>query len=80
VKFEWSPVARRDLRSIPREEAILILRKLTEWAETGRGDIRPLVGHYPRLRLRSGKWRVIFSPTARDAAFIHAVDNRGEAY
>jgi mRNA-degrading endonuclease RelE of RelBE toxin-antitoxin system len=44
------------------------------------GDIRPLMGKYPLLRLRVGDWRVLFYYDDAGAVVIAAIAPRGEAY
>ena len=80
MTFNWSDDARRDLRAIPRLEALLILRKLAAWRESGRGDVKKLRGFPDLYRLRVGKWRVIFDQKDPADVYIHGIDNRGEAY
>jgi hypothetical protein len=44
VKFTWPESARDELRSIERQTAIRILRALTEYGDSGVGDVKMLTG------------------------------------
>ena len=44
MKFTWPNSARSELRAMDRETALRILRGLTEFAETGKGDLKALAG------------------------------------
>ena len=61
MKFVWPESARAELRAIDRETAVRILRALTQYAESGEGDVKALAGKwqgYTRLRIRD--YRVVF--------------------
>jgi mRNA interferase RelE/StbE len=53
-------------------------KRLTEFAETGHGDVKRLKGR-DGLRLRVGDWRVIFYED-QDTIVIAAVGHRREIY
>ena len=53
-------------------------KRLTEFAETGHGDVKRLKGR-DGLRLRVGDWRVIFYED-RDTIVVAAVGHRREIY
>ena len=78
--FLWEPAARDDLRRIEQAQALWILRQLTQFAETGKGDLRKLVDDkLGRYRLRIGDWRILFR-LEQDAIHIFSVVNRKDAY
>lgn len=54
-------MAAKDVNDLPRNERDRIIRKVKEFAETGRGDVKKLQGHSNEFRLRVGDWRVRFS-------------------
>ena len=53
-------------------------KRLTEFAETGHGDVKRLKGR-DGVRLRVGDWRVIFYED-RDTIVIAAVGHRRDIY
>ena len=60
-RIAWEPPARADLRSIGQRQAMHILHGLGDFARTGNGDIKKLVGDtLGRHRLRIGDWRILF--------------------
>ena len=81
MKVLVSEVARTDVRRIGQAEAIRILRSISEFAKTGRGDVRALTGaHAGRLRLRVGDYRVIFRVGPQHTMLVLRVLHRGGAY
>jgi len=60
-RFAWEPAARSDLRRIERKQAIQILYALSDFSESGNGDVKKLVGDtLGRYRLRVGDWRIVY--------------------
>jgi mRNA interferase RelE/StbE len=78
--FVWESAARADLRRIEREIAMRILLALTQYGETGDGDVKKLTDRKGLYRLRVGKWRLFFDLDTPDSVRIHGIDNRGQAY
>ena len=61
--FRWRERAVRQLRAIPQTAALTILRALTPLGDDPRrpdADIKKLIGHTDRYRLRIGDYRVIY--------------------
>ena len=80
MKFTWPESARAELRSIDRQIAIRILHALTEFGDSGEGDVRALVGPWQGMyRLRVGDYRVIFRILPREIQILR-VAHRSEAY
>jgi mRNA interferase RelE/StbE len=80
VKFSWPESARNELRAIERQTAIRILHALTEYGDSGAGDVRMLTGEWQgHFRLRVGDYRVIFT-ISKDEITIIRVRHRSEAY
>jgi mRNA interferase RelE/StbE len=80
VKFTWPESARNDLRAVDRQTAIRILHALTEYAESGAGDIKMLTGPWQGyFRLRVGDYRVTFT-IAKGEITIIRVRHRSESY
>jgi mRNA-degrading endonuclease RelE of RelBE toxin-antitoxin system len=58
-----------------------ILQTLTEYAATGKGDVKALEGKFSEThRLRVGSWRVRFRKSGDGTVHVLDVENRGEAY
>ena len=80
MNFTWPDSARADLRAIDREIALRILHGLTEYGESGKGDLKALAGQWQGyLRLRIGEYRVIFAIAPEEITIVR-VRHRSEAY
>ena len=55
----FSPAAAKDFDALPNDAQIRIDAALTDYAISGRGDVKKLSGQ-PLYRLRIGRYRVIF--------------------
>jgi mRNA interferase RelE/StbE len=78
-QFIWTEHAKEQLRQIDREQAIQILRALTDYASSGKGQIKKLKGSGD-LRLRVGDYRVRFEVLKADVYRVLRVGHRREAY
>jgi len=74
-KFIWTDRAKEQLRAIDRKQALGILHALTNYAESGKGQIKKLKGSGD-LRLRVGDYRVRFELTEEDTYRVLRVGNR----
>lgn len=80
MKFVWPESARSQLRAIDREDALRILHALTQYAQSGEGDIKALAGEWQGyFRLRVGDYRVIFSVLPYEIAVLR-VRHRSDVY
>jgi mRNA-degrading endonuclease RelE of RelBE toxin-antitoxin system len=80
MKFIWPDSSRSELRAIDREAALRILHALTEYGESGKGDIKALAGQWQGyFRLRVGDYRIIFA-ISPDEITTARVRDRSEAY
>ncbi|MGD0134636.1 MAG: type II toxin-antitoxin system RelE/ParE family toxin [Bryobacteraceae bacterium] len=80
MRFIWPESARNELRAVDRQTAIRILHALTEYGDSGVGDVRALAGAWQgNFRLRIGDYRVIFT-VAPDEITVIRVRHRSEAY
>jgi mRNA-degrading endonuclease RelE of RelBE toxin-antitoxin system len=80
-RFAWEPAARVDLRRIEQKQAIQILHALSDFSESGNGDVKKLVGDtLGRYRLRVGDWRILFRLEKASLIHILSVENRKDAY
>jgi mRNA interferase RelE/StbE len=73
----YTASATRDLRRIPSAKAIVA--KVSRLAETGAGDVKPLVNRDGRRRLRIGDYRVIYEDLGEEIVVI-AVGHRSTIY
>jgi mRNA interferase RelE/StbE len=82
--FRWRERAVRQLRVIPQSAALTILRALTPLGEDPRrpdADIKKMVGHGDRYRLRVGDYRVIYEIADEQLIIlVVGVGHRREAY
>jgi mRNA interferase RelE/StbE len=65
----FSHAAARELDALPREARTTVESGLIQYAMSGEGDVKKLVGR-PGYRLRVGRYRVLF---AEDACTILAI-------
>ena len=80
MKLIWPDSARSDLRAIDREIAIRILRGLTEYGESGKGDLKALAGQWQGyFRLRIGDYRIVMAIAPEEITIIR-VRHRSESY
>lgn len=82
-EFDFRRV-RKQIRALPKEDAMDILRALTPLGDDPRvpgSDIKKLVGYEDRYRLRVGRYRVIYD-VLEDRVVIRlvAVGHRREIY
>jgi len=78
-KFLWTESAKQQLRAIDREQALGIMHALTDYAASGKGQVKKLKGSGD-LRLRVGDYRVRFEMAEEDTYRILRVAHRKEAY
>jgi mRNA interferase RelE/StbE len=74
--------ATKEYLDLPRQDRDRIRERVTDYAADpahARHDVRRLVGQGGRMRLRSGKWRVVFEVTG-DTMTVQRVLHRREAY
>jgi mRNA-degrading endonuclease RelE of RelBE toxin-antitoxin system len=85
-RIVFSEQAKADIRAIPQQSAMQILRALHRLAETGAGPVKTLQGLGGEKRLRVGDFRVRFTEESSEGSEseavlrIHKVRNRKEAY
>jgi mRNA-degrading endonuclease RelE of RelBE toxin-antitoxin system len=80
IAVTWSPEARADLRSIPREPAMQILHCIDHYVATRAGDVKRLKAPLAGCRLRCGGYRVFFDQRGENTIEITAIRNRRDAY
>jgi mRNA interferase RelE/StbE len=74
----FTPAGNRQWGKLSVDARHRIKARLTEFASTGKGDVKRLKGR-SGARLRIGDWRVIFYEE-RDAIIVTAVGHRREIY
>ncbi|HXB02800.1 MAG TPA: type II toxin-antitoxin system RelE/ParE family toxin [Opitutaceae bacterium] len=77
--IEIRPKAERDLKTIPRSDALRITTKIMALSHGLTGDIKKLTNFTPEYRLRVGDWRILFEIEG-DKIVIYRIMNRREAY
>jgi mRNA interferase RelE/StbE len=82
--FRWRESAVRQLRSIPQPTALTILRALAPLGDDPRhqdSNIKKIVGHNDRYRLRVGDYRVIYEISdGQLVILVIGVGHRREIY
>lgn len=80
MRFVWPHSARDELRDIDREIAVRILHALTQYADSGAGDVKALIGEWQgHFRLRVGDYRVIFTIAPEEITIVR-VRRRSDVY
>ena len=77
-KIVFTPAGTRQWIKLTADVRRRIDRRLMEFAESGKGDVKRLRGR-DGARLRIGDWRLIFYETA-DEIIVVAVGHRREIY
>ena len=79
-KIRFRPNVQGEVRAIEQKTALNILKAIHQYAKTGEGRVKPLLGEFEGLlRLRVGNHRVFFDET-EDTITIHRVRDRKESY
>ncbi len=79
-KIRFFPKVREEIRAIEQKTALSILTAIHDYAETGRGGVKPLSEEFEGLmRLRVGRYRVLFDES-EEAITVHRIRHRREAY
>ena len=81
-RIEWLPVARRQLRKLPRGAAERVFSLVDALAENPRPEgCRKLAGHDARFRVRSGDYRAIYEVRDRVlVVLVVTVGHRRDVY
>jgi mRNA interferase RelE/StbE len=82
--FRWRELAVRQLKAIPQPTALMILRALAPLGDDPRrpdANIKKIVGHQDRYRLRVGDYRVIYEVSEGQLIIlVVGVGHRREIY
>jgi mRNA interferase RelE/StbE len=76
----FRPQAAKELQRVPSADRARIENAIEEFARTGVGDVKMLVGEGRQLRLRVGDWRVRFVYEKPDTIRVLHIRNRRDAY
>jgi mRNA interferase RelE/StbE len=71
--------AEKDLRGVPKDQAVVITKKVQALAGGLKGDVKRLTHFTPEYRLRVGDWRVLFDIEG-NRVIIQRIVHRREAY
>jgi mRNA-degrading endonuclease RelE of RelBE toxin-antitoxin system len=78
-RVEWLRSAAKDMKPLGEPLRRRIRAAIKEYQKTGYGDVVPVIGNEPVMRLRVGDWRVFFH-IENDALRVLRVLPRGSAY
>jgi len=76
---EIMPRAIKDLKSIDKAQAKIILERIQNLENGLEGDIKKLTNYTPEYRLRVGSYRALFEIEG-DKIIIYRIKHRKEAY
>ena len=79
-EVELKPRAIRDLRRLPKQEAMRIADALGRLEDDLTGDVKRLTNFTPEYRLRVGAYRVLFEIEGAGCVTVYRVVHRREAY
>jgi mRNA interferase RelE/StbE len=79
-KIRLQPNVADEVRAIDQATAFGVLQAIHRYAETGEGQVKRLSGEFEGLlRLRVGRYRVLFDETS-ECISIHRIRDRKDAY
>ena len=76
---ELKKSAVKDLKKIPRADAVRIAQKLKKLENNLTGDVKQLTNFTPEYRLRVGNWRVLFE-IQENTIIVYRIKHRRHAY
>jgi mRNA interferase RelE/StbE len=79
-RVQLKPRALKDLKHIPKDDAIRVLDAIDNLTKGMAGDVKKLTNLSPEYRLRVGKFRVLFEIENEAQVVIYRVVHRREAY
>lgn len=77
--IEIKPLAEKDIKHIPKFDAIKVLKKIRKLENGLTGDIKKLTNYTPEYRLRIGNYRILFEIQV-NKIIIYRIKHRKEAY
>lgn len=77
MQVSFSKTATKDLRKLPKKDALALIDKLETYAKTGAGDVKKLTGR-SEYRLRHGNYRALFE--IENGVLVVRVAHRREVY
>ena len=79
-QVELKPRATKDLRRIPKQDAMHILEVLQQLCDDLSGDVKRLTDFTPEYRLRVGDYRALFEVEEPNRVVVYRVRHRRDAY
>lgn len=76
---ELMPKAVKDLKKLPKPDAVKIVAQIQSLENGLTGDIKKLTNFTPEYRLRIGKYRALFE-VEENRVVIYRIRHRKEAY
>ncbi len=76
---ELMPRAIKDLKKLPKPDAVKIAKQIQSLENGLTGDIKRLTNFTPEYRLRIGRYRALFE-VEEDRIVIYRIRHRKEAY
>jgi len=76
---EIMPRAIKDLKTLEKAQAAIVVSKIQNLENGLEGDIKKLTNYTPEFRLRVGNYRVLFE-IEDDKIIIYRIKHRKEAY
>ncbi len=73
------PRAVKDLKNLPKEEALKILDRLELLEDNMKGDVKRLTNVTPEFRMRSGKYRILFE-VEENRIIVYRIEHRKDIY
>jgi len=80
MNIEIQESAKKDLKKIDKKNALYILKQIKKLETYPQlSNIKKLTNHYPPMRYRIGKYRVLFE-VEKDLIIVVHIKHRKEAY
>ncbi len=73
------PLAEKDLRNLPKNDSVNILKKIISLENSFQGDIKKLTNFTPEYRLRVGNYRILFE-LEKNNIIVYRILHRKESY
>ncbi len=78
-EIEIKPLAEKDIKALPKKDAINILERILKLESGLKGDIKKLTNFTPEYRLRIGNFRALFE-TKNNKIIVYRILHRKESY
>ncbi len=78
--IELKPQAIKDLKHVPKADAIRIFNGMEILKDNLKGDLKHLTGFTPEFRLRIGNYRILFEIEKFNRIAVYRIIHRKDAY